>query len=393
MHRHRTRLLPLDAAARHGVIALVVVLAGCTRVQQGGTQSTALMEATGTKISSGDLRALRNFLAISVPGRIETAADAIQAGATDPAMKRRAILWKVEVIPAFHQALFNADPLAAALEAWALSIQLEDLLSTGTASGHFGALQPISVEAARDVRLKIEAAARASAKTPQGFERAKASMERWAGKHPITGPLSSRPSIVPELAHLAEGGLDLSVFQAMANIPETVGDLATRMDIYAAYLPKSARWNMELMADDLANRDDAVRVLATLESVEKLTQRSNALLSPDGLRDALDDATARIRAERIAALASIDQQRVATLTYLTGERTAMMADLDRERAVLLQQLDELRKKSLSDVDELTARIIRRGAIALAVLLALAAALTFGVLRHAPRSWPRSAETP
>jgi len=366
---------------------------GCTTVQQGGTQRTALMEAVGSHTSGVDLRAMDSFLAISVPGTIENAADAIKAGSPDPAVKRRALLWKVEVIPAFYQALFGADPLAAALDAWSLSIQIEQALDTETVRASFGPLQPLALEAARKIRLQIEAAAKDTARTPEGFERAKAVLEKWARAHPIVGSLSSRPSILPDLARMAAGGLDISVFQVMANLPSTVADLATRMDIYAAYLPKAARWHMELAAGDLADRTDAQRVLATIESVEKLTERSNALLSPAALRDALDTATGQVRAERIAALASIDQQRVETLAYLTKERAAAVADLDRERVAFADQLDVLRTKALSDVDALTARIIRRVELAMAVLLVLAAALTLAVVALAPRFRTRGVKTP
>jgi hypothetical protein len=384
--------LPTEKGGRSWPIVKLSILpvlfilggSGCTTVQQGGPQRTPLMEAVGSKANALDLRAMDNLLAISVPGTIETAADAIKDRSPDPAVKRRALLWKVEIIPAFQQALFYADPLAAALDAWSLSIQIEQALETEAMRESFGPLRPLAVDAARQIRVQIEAAAKATAKTPEGFERAKATLERWARAHPIVGTLSSRPSILTYLADLSAGGLDVSVFQVMANIPSTIADLATRMDIYAAYLPKAARWHMELAAGDLADRTDAQRVLATLESVQKLTERSNALLSPAGLRGAMDTAIGQVRGERVAALASVDQQRVETLAYLTKERAAAVADLDRERVAFAEQLEVLRKQALSDVDDLTARIIRRVELALAVLLVLAAALTLAVLALAPR---------
>jgi hypothetical protein len=394
MDRERKNRLPSDSRARWGLLGLLALAGwGCTTVQQGGTQRTALIEATGAKSSAADLRAMDNALAISVPGIIESATDHIRARSPDAAMKRRALLWKIEVIPAFYQALFQADPLAAALEAWSLSIQLEEILSAGAGSDQLGPLQPAATEAVHGIRMQIEAAARATAKTPEGFERAKASVESWAREHPMVGSISSRPSILPELTRMAAGGLDISVFQAVADIPATVADLATRMDIYAAYLPKAARWQAELMADDFADRGGVQRVLATLASVERLTERTNELLSPAGLRGALDTASGQIRAERIAAFASIDRQRVETLAYLTRERVAAVADIDRERDVLVRQLDDLRRNALSDVDELAGRVIRNGALAVALLLVLAAGLALLVLRLAFRMRVRSSETP
>jgi vacuolar-type H+-ATPase subunit I/STV1 len=188
---------------------------------------------------------------------------------------------------------------------------------------------------------------------------------------------------------MAEGGVDVSAFQVMADIPATVADLATRLDIYAAYLPKAARWQAELMAGDLAGSEETQRVLATFASVERLTERTNALLSPAGLRRALDDASGQIRAERIAALASVDEQRVATLAYLTQERVAAVAEIDRQREALARQIDELRRNASSDMDELASRVIRRAAWAVAILLVLAAALTLAVVRISSRLSARS----
>jgi len=386
--------LPVGTRACGSLLGLLALAEwGCTTVQQGGTQRTALMEATGGKSTVADLRAMSNVLAVSVPGIIETAADEIGAQSPDAATRRRALLWKIEVIPAFYQALFYADPLAAALDAWSLSIQLEEAVGSGAWRDPLGSLQPIAFEATRRIRTQIEAAAKATAETGAGFDRAKVAMERWAREHPIAGPISSRPSILPELTRMAAGGLDVSVFQVVAGLPASVADLATRMDIYAAYLPKSARWQAELMAEDLSSRAEMQRVLATLASVEKLTERTNALLSPAGLREALDDASGQIRAERIAALASVDQQRVETLAYLTRERVAAVADIDRERDALARQLDELRGKVASDVDELAGRLVRRAALAIALLLVLAAALTLAVIRLASRLRARSSAAP
>jgi hypothetical protein len=279
------------------------------------------------------------------------------------------------------------------LESWSLSIQLEEAVSSGAWREPLGALQPIALEATHRIRTQVEAAARASAITTEGFDRARVTVERWAREHPIVGPISSRPSILPELVRMAAGGVDTTVFQVMADIPASLADLSTKMDIYVAYLPKAARWQAELVAEDLSSHAEMQRVLATLASVEKLTERANAMLSPAGLREALDTASGQIRAERIAALASVDEQRVETLAYLTRERAAVVADVDRERDAVARQVDELRRKVSSDVDELAGRVIRKAAVAVALLLVLAAALTLAVIRIAARMRARSSATP
>jgi hypothetical protein len=394
MDRERMSRCSVGCRAPWALLGLLALSGwGCTTVQQGGSQRTALMEATGAKASAADLRAMSNVLAISVPGIVETTADQIGARSPDAASRRRALLWKIEVIPAFYQALFYSDPLAAMLDAWSLSIQIEEAAGSGAWRDQLGALQPVAVDAAHRIRTQIETAAKATAKTPEGFDRTKATVERWAREHPIEGPISSRPSILPELTRMAAGGLDVSVFQVVADLPASIADLATRMDIYAAYLPKSARWQAELMTGDLADRAEMQRALATLASVEKLTERTNALLSPAGIRASLDAASARIQAERIAAFASVDQLRVEAQDYVTRERIAVVADIDRERDAVVRQVDELRLKLRADVEELAGRIILRSAVAAALLIVLAAALALLVVRLGPRTRAKGAAVP
>jgi hypothetical protein len=67
------------------------------------------MRATELQASAGDLRATANALAISVPGDIEASADEIRTRAEDAAVRDRALRWKMEAIPAYYQALFQAD--------------------------------------------------------------------------------------------------------------------------------------------------------------------------------------------------------------------------------------------------------------------------------------------
>jgi hypothetical protein len=389
--------LGLARASCTGLFAGLVAgaLAACTSVSQGGGQ-TGLMEASGIKVSLQELRAIQNVLAIQVPGAIETSCDAMAAASTDAGQRRHALLWKIELVATYYQALFNADPLAGVLDAWALSAQIEEYLETGPGSAWKAPLLPLALAGVRNARSDIETMARQTAKSPEGFEKAQVYVVKWAKAHPILeGSLASRPSILTVLAEKASTASDISVFQVVGDLPATVNDLAERLDIYAAYLPKAARWQAALMVDDLTDRTEAQRVLATLESVQALTARTNYLLSPEALQSALGTATGEVRKERLAAFASIEQLQKDTLTYVTSERVAavtaldaerqhVMADIAQERVSLLEAVDELRKRSVLDADEVAARVIRRGALATALLLVLAAVLTVAVLRFGPR---------
>ena len=136
----------LKAARRLGAVSLWAVLAGACAT---ASPRTALMRTTELQAGAGELRATENALAVSVPGDIEAAADEIRARADDPAVRDRALRWKMDAIPAYYQTLFQADSLAGALETLALAAQIEDYLTEGRGRDLFGALQPIAVQTAR----------------------------------------------------------------------------------------------------------------------------------------------------------------------------------------------------------------------------------------------------
>ena len=372
------------------VAAWGVLGAACTTVSTTPAQS-ALTHALNGSVSVLSLRAMQNQLAVQVPGTIEVAADAIAAQSTDPRLRRRALMWKIEMVPAFYEAIFNADPLAGALDTLALSVQVEAYFETGGGKEDLAPLQSLAIQSLKQVHDEVVTAGKAVARTPEGFAKAQALVETWARANPIREPLSSRPSILGHLAEIAaSGGQDISVFQVVGDLPATVDDLATRLDIYTAYLPRAGRWQAELLVDDLNDRAEAQRVLATFASVRQIADRINQLVSPEALQHALDMATADLRKERVAGVAAVDALRMQTQAYVTGEREAtlaavaeerrtILADVDRQRLALLQEVDALRKQTALDADALASRIIWRSAFAAAGLLVLAAGLTTLVL--------------
>jgi hypothetical protein len=209
------------------------------------------------------------------------------------------------------------------------------------------------------------------------------------------------------------GTTEQDVFGVAGEIGDSVADIARRLDIYSGYLPKAARWQSELLADELAARDEGQLAISALESVTRLMARVDALTSPDSIDQATTFGFASLRAERIEMLDAFDTMKANVLAYLTSEResvattigvqtSAALADIDRQRSATMEQIEALRAKvfvdadglrtqTVADLDALASCIILRAALALAALMALAALLVVVVRRTvAPRSttnWP------
>jgi hypothetical protein len=375
------------------LLSMIGLATGCTTVQAGGSE-TLLMKATHTKMSAGELRAHTDALAIRVPSLIEAGADEIIARSTDPAVRRRAILWKAQTIPAFYQALFRPDPLAAAIDGYTLSIQFEQAVETGPDRAAFGPEQPTAVATARSIRKLIQDDFRGAARSPAQFEKFQASTEEWASAHPIEGPISSRETMVPSLVALAGTG-ETSVFEVVGSVDATLDELTTRLDVYAAFVPKQVHWQVELMSYELADRTEFRDTLATLRAVHQFSDTANALFSPGGVHDAQGAFFEALDGERIAAMSAIDLQRVAALEFLSGERRAafeaisaerraVFNDLDHEKVEVMRQIEVLRGEIIGDVNRAIDRAVWRVAELFAAVLAAAALLGFAILRRRRR---------
>jgi hypothetical protein len=357
-------------------------------------QQSSLSKAVDSKASASELRAAETELAVNVPGQIEASSDQIIAQSSDPTVRRRAMRYKMEVIPAYYLALFELDPLAAALDTWVLSLQLEQYLSEGPGRDWFGPQQPIALQAARDIRERVALALKSVAKKPENFERARTKVEGWARENPIVGTISSRPSVLPLLAQIA-GSPNSSVWGAVGDITSTVSDISSRLDIYTGYLPKAGRWQGELLMDELAERDEAHLALSTLASLRRVSDRVDTLTTPEAIHEATSFAIAAFATERVKIFGEIDKMRVDSFAYLTGEREVTLAaintqrlsvisDIDQQRVLALKQVDDLRKQTFADIDGLASRIIVRAALAVAALLFLGAGLAFVVVRATAR---------
>ena len=76
----------------------------------------------------------------------------------------------------------------------------------------------------------------------------------WAEAHPILVCPIGRQSVDPDVIQKV-GQSNLGIKTSIKNVlAEGLGDLTVRMDSYNAYLPKQARWQVELLLTDFLLR-------------------------------------------------------------------------------------------------------------------------------------------
>ena len=304
-------------------------------------------------VSAAVLRARVNDLVERFAGRIELTADRIGAEADDDALRRRALVLKVDAIPAVYTAGFRGDPLAAAVDVWGFAFQFGQYMEKGAGQNAFGPQQRLIQECARDLLADADAVIKAIAIRPEHFDQARARVAGWAMTHPVEYAFSSRASGSALVAELQSDNRD--VFLDVGAVSDVIENLSERLNTYAAQLPKQARWQAEILITGMADGLGVEGALGDVHDVGTAARRASDLLSEvPGLLGAERDILA---AERRTILADVNSQRGQTLEYMTAERLAVLAAAREEWIALVSALRQERIETLIEVDAIKTRTV------------------------------------
>jgi hypothetical protein len=334
------------------LLGLALVASGCAA--NVSRRQTDIMEQSGKlSVSAAVLRARVDSLVDDFAGTIEQTADRIIAETADDAVRRRALVLKVDVIPAVYAAGFRVDPLVAAIDVWGFAFQFSEYMEQGAGRNAFGLQQPLIRNSARDLLADADAVLEAIAIHPDYFNQTRTTVESWARAHPVEHGFGARASGAALLGDLRADGRN--AFQAVGAVSDTVEILSERLNTYAAQWPKQARWQAEILAVEMAGTYGVESVVDNLREVGPAARRTAEVLGDvPGLFQSGHDILAD---ERQALLAGIDGQRVQALEYMTAERLAVLAAVRDERTALVAALRQERIEALIEVDAITARAV------------------------------------
>jgi hypothetical protein len=340
-----------------GMAAVVVALAAAWAcVPRTAHRQTDVMEKAGTiSVSAAELRATVNALADRFADQIEETADRIGTTTPDPAVRRRALAFKIDAVPAVYTAAYRAEPLVAVVDVWALAFQAEQYLRDGAGRESFGAGQGVARDGARELVAEADLVARSVARAGE-FDRARADIEAWARSNPVRYAFSSRPSCATFAAKAHSEGRN--AFVDIGSVSDTVEALSERLNTWAALEPKLARWQAELLLSESAGERSLETALGDVGALGAAARRAQELLDhPPDAAGAMSAARAALAEERRAALDSVNAQRLATLEYATSERLAVLAALREERIATVAALRQERIEGLREVDAIKTRAV------------------------------------
>jgi hypothetical protein len=359
--------LPRPTARRLALLSALALQAGaCAKVP---TQSASMQAAPEVSSSAAlvQLQAFETGRAIST--LIESAADSIQAASTDVDVRRNALLLKISAIPLVQEAALRIDPVIAAADLYAFTIQFSDYLETGAGKTSFGAGQPVAVAAAAAAEQAALDLVSGNLRSGQLSANSEAYLRTWAADHPMQGPALRRASFLSS-DWKALGLSDNSLTASVGNMERTLVNMTYRLSYLNETLAAQARWNAELAGGEAlrAPRVDSLvgTVGTSLGSVGTFADEFPAFL--DGWREAL--------------MRDVDRQRVLAFEAVADQRVALEAALNLEREVLMRQVREERIAAFLSIDSVTVRTLDRSAAILRRLIfqvALSAAAVVALL--------------
>ncbi len=334
-------------------IGLLPVSSACTAARVG---STPIMKS-GSTADVSPLE-LRHRLDDAVPrfiGVVEAAADRIRKESPDPLVRRRALEWKVEAVQTVQIAAFQTDLPLAALDLWLLTVQMDDAFAHGAAASWFGDQQPIARDTAAGLRSLVESYALRVAHDEGAFERTRAIIHDTAKRFPVDAHISTRMSIVTIIDTL-EGQTAVGSIDSVRNVADSVSEISNHLSSYMSTLPKLARWQAELMADEMADSYDLREALREIREAAAKAGTAD-LLAPDAIDRVLHELGRTIQAERIAMMREVDQQRIDSLASISQERMALLSAVARERETTIEALRRERIETIKSVEHLQSVLV------------------------------------
>lgn len=338
---------------RGSAIAIAAAAAAllCSLACSSSTKMTPLMEYAGVEdMTATELRIRVHEFALHYPLIIEEAAHKIETGTDDPEIWKRALLWKIYAIPAYHKAMFRVDPYAALIDTWVLTVQMRNYFDSGPGAGTFGDLQHIALEAAEGLESGLVSIA-LLAMGEDGVAEARSEVNEWAGNHPIQSHFFIRDSIIPLVADVMGGG-DKGWIRGFESLEESVQELRMRLTIYTDIIPRQVQWQLELTS--LAFMEDS-DIQTAFKDISKLGAGLDRMET--SLAGGFDRTAASVDGVNYAISGGFDGLGGTLLEGIRKERLEALAGLSSDMEPVLGDLKKILEEGAATYEARTRSVV------------------------------------
>lgn len=362
-------------------------LAGCST--KAPTTSTAQATFGTADLPSRRVRIGADHTGARIMAGIEVTADSIIKVASDPDVRRNALAWKANAIPAVQTATHHPDPLVSFVDGWVFTVMMADYFESGRGSDLFGPQQPVATSAMRTLVDGIESDTRRVLEEAgnDDYQQFYDFVHAWAAEYPIENDLYLHRTAAVYAADVL-GRQDVGGLQSLGTMEEMALDAQTMARAYLAYTFKTILWQVELMVESMI---DTTLITPLLDSVDRMAITSTATRLLESTPDMIASERALILAETERMLeASLDR----TFALVSAERALIMADVEamiaREREIIFEELRALTPELVGQVEDTAISVVDHALMRLAIgiaVLVIVLGLGWLIFRSRGRSAP------
>jgi len=320
---------------------------GCTTVPQ---ETIMMKDLEGVNMTASELGIRMSEFGKYFISKTEEASEEIRISSNDITVKKNALKWRLNAIPAAIQAASILDPVAAGIDIWALCAQQQQFFTDGNGKKLFGKYQYIAIDASTELMDEMEKLANDF--RDEKYRRGAANdIEEWTKEHPIKDLNFHRRSTLDLLAK-SLGSEVYSLGSTVGSIAIGVHDIRKQITLYTDLLPKQIKWQAEYIAYEIFGDSTMENLMNNFNTITQSTSKiTDVVEGSSQMVEELQQSTLNnINNQRLATLKALTEERIAVMESIALERVAILADINRERN---ETLDRLEKISQSAVNKTT----------------------------------------
>jgi hypothetical protein len=331
---------------KHFLILFIplVINIGCTTVPQ---ETVMMKDLEGVKMTAAELGIRMSEFGKYFISKTEEASEEIRINSKDLTVKKNALKWRLNAIPAAIQSISISDPVAASIDIWALCGQQQQFFTNGNGKNIFGKYQYIAVDASNELMDEMEALAN-DFRDEKYRSNVSRDIYEWTKENPIKDLNFHRRSTLDLLAKEI-GSQEYSLGATAGSIAISVNDIREQITLYTALLPKQIKWQAEYTAYEIFGDSTVENVMQNFNTITQSTNRITEVVEQTPLlAEELQQSTLNnINTQRIATLQVVKDERIAILEAITAERIAILEDINLKRDETLDRLEEMTNKVMN----------------------------------------------
>jgi hypothetical protein len=344
-----------------GLLALAASVASCSLVSLKSPEKPLSTRDLNARVLTHEYSA--HFIAV-----VGQTADQISASTEDPVVRRNALRWKIAATGQSERAATQMIPMMGLLDAWALSIQMQQYLTDGAGRALFASQQPVAVTVAATLAEQAQELARRLT-TADEFKHDQQFIDDYATVHPLASLEFVRASIVDLWTQ--DSGAQVRLVDSLGTVPEALANAGDLVRMYGDTGPSQLLWRAQLAAQDsgLSGRDLQTALQRLDERMAVLSVMADE--TPKLVNRVVRDVGTRFTASWTEIMGALHTEGRTFSDTLSDQRQATVEALDAERAAVAADAAQIASQVVREAGEQARSFIRAalfGVIVLAVIL-------------------------